>query len=284
MNARLYDPALGRFLSPDPYVQAPDFTQNFNRYSYCLNNPLRYVDKNGEFFLGTILTFVGDLLKTAFIDGGLDPTSKNARQNAWRDFDPSAQWSPTNKAWKIDWGDVRKELTKWGSWQKGAIPFEYFLEFKSKLLSTERIQSTIGKVFAHYQNLKGNVEKVGYYQDRTIIRVKDDAFDGYSGVSWGEYVFGEDIAMNHRDVGHDVDLFAHEFSHTYQSRISGTLYLFKYGIPSAVFQDKAEKDANYRAYKNFGIQPFGDPMKANRLKWWEYSFSSVLWPFMWMWN
>ena len=108
MNARLYDPALGRFLSPDPYVQAPDFTQNFNRYSYCLNNPLRYVDKNGEFFLGTILTFVGDLLKTAFIDGGLDPTSKNARQNAWRDFDPSAQWSPTNKALKIDWGDVRK--------------------------------------------------------------------------------------------------------------------------------------------------------------------------------
>ena len=48
MNARLYDPALGRFLSPDPYVQAPDFSQSFNRYSYCLNNPLRYVDKNGE--------------------------------------------------------------------------------------------------------------------------------------------------------------------------------------------------------------------------------------------
>ena len=34
MNARLYDPALGRFLSPDPYVQMPDFPQNFNRYSY----------------------------------------------------------------------------------------------------------------------------------------------------------------------------------------------------------------------------------------------------------
>jgi RHS repeat-associated protein len=48
MNARLYDPAVGRFLSPDPYVQAPDFTQNFNRYSYCLNNPLRYTDPSGE--------------------------------------------------------------------------------------------------------------------------------------------------------------------------------------------------------------------------------------------
>jgi RHS repeat-associated protein len=50
MNARLYDAALGRFLSPDPYVQAPDFSQNFNRYSYCVNNPLRYSDPNGEFF------------------------------------------------------------------------------------------------------------------------------------------------------------------------------------------------------------------------------------------
>lgn len=50
MNARLYDPVHGRFLAPDPYVQAPDFTQSFNRYSYALNNPLTYVDENGEVF------------------------------------------------------------------------------------------------------------------------------------------------------------------------------------------------------------------------------------------
>jgi len=50
MNARLYDPYTGRFLSPDPYVQLPDFSQSFNRYSYCLNNPLRYVDKDGKIF------------------------------------------------------------------------------------------------------------------------------------------------------------------------------------------------------------------------------------------
>ena len=28
----------------------PDFTQGFNRYSYALNNPLKYVDENGDFF------------------------------------------------------------------------------------------------------------------------------------------------------------------------------------------------------------------------------------------
>jgi RHS repeat-associated protein len=50
MNARLYDPEIGRFISPDPYVQAPTFSQSFNRYSYCLNNPLIYNDPSGEFF------------------------------------------------------------------------------------------------------------------------------------------------------------------------------------------------------------------------------------------
>ena len=48
MNARLYDPMLGRFLSSDNYVQMPEDSQNFNRYSYCQNNPLRYVDPSGN--------------------------------------------------------------------------------------------------------------------------------------------------------------------------------------------------------------------------------------------
>ncbi len=55
MNGRLYDPVVGRFLSPDPYVQTPGYTQSYNRYSYCLNNPLKYADPNGEFFLDPIV-------------------------------------------------------------------------------------------------------------------------------------------------------------------------------------------------------------------------------------
>ena len=50
MNARMYEPILGRFISPDPFVQMPDNSQNFNRYTYCLNNPLRYTDESGEIF------------------------------------------------------------------------------------------------------------------------------------------------------------------------------------------------------------------------------------------
>ncbi len=50
MNGRLYDPVVARFLSPDPVVQDPSFTQSLNRYSYCLNNPLKYNDPSGEFW------------------------------------------------------------------------------------------------------------------------------------------------------------------------------------------------------------------------------------------
>jgi len=48
MNARLYDPILKSFLSPDNFVQDSQNSQNLNRYAYCLNNPLKYTDPSGE--------------------------------------------------------------------------------------------------------------------------------------------------------------------------------------------------------------------------------------------
>jgi RHS repeat-associated protein len=47
-NARYYDPMIGRFISPDIIVQSPANPQTLNRYSYCLNNPLKYRDPSGH--------------------------------------------------------------------------------------------------------------------------------------------------------------------------------------------------------------------------------------------
>jgi hypothetical protein len=47
MNGRMYDPLTARFLSPDILVQNPEFTQSYNRYTYALNNPLKYTDPSG---------------------------------------------------------------------------------------------------------------------------------------------------------------------------------------------------------------------------------------------
>lgn len=68
MNGRVYDPEIGRFLSPDVLVQSPHNTQSFNRYSYAWNNPLSLTDPSGYAVYGDCglgCTFY------AFTNGGL---------------------------------------------------------------------------------------------------------------------------------------------------------------------------------------------------------------------
>lgn len=52
MNGRMYDPITSSFLSVDQYVGSPENAQGFNRYAYCSNNPLRYVDPSGWLQVG----------------------------------------------------------------------------------------------------------------------------------------------------------------------------------------------------------------------------------------
>jgi RHS repeat-associated protein len=60
--ARLYSPALARFISPDPIVPRPGDIQAFNRYAYVSHNPMRYVDPEGHAWK----EFLNKLGKTAF--------------------------------------------------------------------------------------------------------------------------------------------------------------------------------------------------------------------------
>ncbi|NPD44849.1 MULTISPECIES: RHS repeat domain-containing protein [unclassified Lentimicrobium] len=73
MNGRVYDPVVARFLSPDPYVQAPGYSQSFNRYSYVMNNPLKYTDPTGNKWwhcaLGDVLS--GGALSSAAVLFGI---------------------------------------------------------------------------------------------------------------------------------------------------------------------------------------------------------------------
>jgi len=59
MNGRMYDPIIGRMLSPDPYVPNGAYTQDFNRYTYARNNPLSYIDPDGESVLLATVLFAG---------------------------------------------------------------------------------------------------------------------------------------------------------------------------------------------------------------------------------
>ncbi|MEL6276598.1 MAG: RHS repeat-associated core domain-containing protein, partial [Bacteroidota bacterium] len=93
MNGRMYDAKLGRFLSPDNYVQEPFNTQSYNRYGYVLNNPLMYTDPSGEFF------FCGG--ETALLWWGIGAlaallTANVAINSGW--FDGGSAYAPTSYA------------------------------------------------------------------------------------------------------------------------------------------------------------------------------------------
>ncbi|WP_449400486.1 RHS repeat domain-containing protein [Chryseobacterium wanjuense] len=69
MNARIYDPIMRRFLSPDMLIQDKYNTQNYNRYGYVFNNPLIYNDPSGYAALETAIIAVAVAIVTkAFVN------------------------------------------------------------------------------------------------------------------------------------------------------------------------------------------------------------------------
>jgi len=222
MNGRVYDPFLARFLSPDPFVQAPGNNQNFNRYSYCVNNPLKYTDPSGEIF-GTVFTFLWDLGATIFTKGGIDPwnTSENRRE-AWMEFDPTAPWSKTNKALKIDQG--------LGKTDPNRNEVEKLLQFFSRF-TWELPQTLLGNVISHTRNVSGRVENVDYYGGATLVNMKDNSREKW-GFSLGPYINSKNMVAD----PYTDDTFRHEYGHTLQSQLVGPYYLTHVALPSLIGQ------------------------------------------------
>jgi RHS repeat-associated protein len=221
MNGRMYDPVLGRMLSPDNFIQAPLKTQNYNRYTYCLNNPLKYTDPTGNFFLGTVFTGVIDFLRVGFTKGGFEVWNwgKSSFNSAWREFDPTRTGSKTNNAYRIDAGKFKTDPNRTFM---GRV-----LQFGSRF-TWEETQNNLGGVISHGRNIFGGVSNVEYYGGATLVNQNTNNFGDRWGFTLGSIINSRNASANpYRD-----DLFRHEFGHTLQSRFIGPLYLLNVGIPS----------------------------------------------------
>ena len=192
MNGRIYDPAIGLFLSPDNYVQQPWNSQNFNRYSYCLNNPLKYTDSSGEVFW-TVFTAATDLFRNV-VKHGLNVSQFN--------------WTKTTNAWMIDTAPFRGKVSDvllnltWGS-----------------------TNTSIGNLIGNFSNLVGMVDGVTHLDGMTAI---GGVTSGGKAFTLGPYSFGPDgYEATWRD-----HLFVHEYGHYRQHQIFGPAYLSVIAVPS----------------------------------------------------
>jgi hypothetical protein len=272
------------------------------------NNPVINVDPDGEFF-GTVLTGTLHFLKTAFLDGGLDPTSSGARQEAWRNYDPTRQGTPTNNAWRIDMGLFQTDPNL----NFGQRVWQLFSRF-----TWEQPLTTIGNLYAHSVNWTGDVERVDYFAGSTVLW---NANKVNSGTTIGSYINisswrtdrnGVRFARRPGFLGQydRDDLFIHEFGHYVQARqVSGPLTLLG-GINSMIstaiedwfgppnFHDNSwwEMDASQRGLQYFiktGRLDPSNPVTNNFIqnvylvnnpsqygKWWEH----LTLPFAFLWR
>lgn len=91
-QARYYDPASGRFLSPDTIVQDPNDPQSLNRYAYVRNNPVIFTDPSGnKWKLGNVWDKIGELVKSVLLQPPHQPRS-GAEDN--RPASPGGSGSP----------------------------------------------------------------------------------------------------------------------------------------------------------------------------------------------
>ena len=237
MNARLYDPVIGRFFSPDPQVQNPFSTQGFNRYSYCGNNPVMYTDPNGEFFIidSWILGFIHGFFSTG--------------NNRWE-----AAWNTANRI-------ASNDLKLWGGLfitDPNKSFFGQVWEIVSRF-TWQAPQTLAGFTLSQFANASewigftnGGIQSIDYLYGATVVTYN---LGGWGAVTLGSYINGD----NNLKADPNNYLFQHEYGHYIQSQNFGIVYLSRYGIPSGLNcmghknhnYHPAEQDANIRAFKYF---------------------------------
>jgi len=292
MNARLYDPALHRFLQPDNYVQDPFNTQNFNRYGYCLNNPLVYVDENGEFI--ELIFGLGNLIARAnrgsinnfwdgvgaffqgFLAGAVAGPSVITSITSFNQLGVVVgtlggifynDWTIFNNSSKITLGSfyIDENRTFMGGLWQGISRYTW-----------EHPQTVLGNDFSQLRNIFGQVDRVEYLGGATFsINEKSKKEDG---VSIGNFI---NININGKIEGDFTEyvlthpLFMHEYGHYIDSQTFGLTYMLNIAIPSFFSAMSDEKEDgiykhNYRWYEmnaNKNANKYFNKHYGNRVNW-----------------
>jgi RHS repeat-associated protein len=172
MQGRMYSPILGRFLSADTIVPNAAQPQDFNRYSFVRNNPLKYVDPSGH-----------DL---ALVSGQGDGIHEAGGAISW------APWIAIYKGWTLAYA---QDWTR--QWDAADASARTAME-KSAGVTFIRYTSSGRSTDEDVINLQKQLDSLGF-KDVTLV-----------GISKGAAVVANYISYKHRNgfaSGPDVQKF-----------------------------------------------------------------------------
>ncbi|MBN2260676.1 MAG: RHS repeat-associated core domain-containing protein, partial [Clostridiales bacterium] len=157
MNGRMYDPVLARFLSPDVFIQGAANTQSFNRYTYCLNNPLKYVDPSGWQYYSDYYDYGGRHPYSIFLaqidmDPSNNPPYSGWQRASWHEGGGWLDPSLTNEQWMA--------ATSPNSHQAELHMHFAWWEAKSAEIRYDYLCNTYGKEVADYIMSGGTIETI----------------------------------------------------------------------------------------------------------------------------
>jgi len=232
MNGRMYDPLIGRMLSPDPYVPNTTNSQDYNRYTYVRNNPLKYTDPDGEF----ILSFLSGLIR------GL------------------IQHKPP---FKVAWQTMVNEAKIFKGLFVGN-PLQILSRF-----TWEAPQTILGYSFANTSNYFGQVDEVDYWGGATTLSGDYWGQGDGAAVTLGSYITGgQDLKAdpNNATFQHEYGHYLQSQSlGLFYLPIIGIPSLNSASNKSKDYSHKhfyTEQDANKRAFK-FLYGKMGDDLEWN---------------------
>jgi RHS repeat-associated protein len=294
LNARLYDPVLARFMGMDPYVQAADFTQAYNRYAYGLNNPLCYVDANGELWwlipvIAAAIFATGNTVAHA-IRGDINNVGdffKYFGQGALAGFALGAAWQFAPLIPYVGQG-IQTVMTGYGYIQLGGAAVSTVSGLGQGIFTGDwSALENAGKIFAGNFYLDENRPFIdGVWQGfsrhtwefiqtglgHTVGQLRN-TFDGVDNVDyfggatlinvndnsttrmWG-FTLGPFINSKNLDV--NDEMFRHEYGHTLQSKRWGFLYPFVVGIPSALSSNFSSSEQHRNRWYEKDANRYGE--------------------------
>ena len=107
-ETRMYDPLVGRMLSPDIVIQDEQNSQAYNRYSYCFNNPLKYTDPSGYISVGGFRNRTSTLLYFDYWGTNSNTRSSFSTDESLGNQIPVDDWYEDSDG-NINWTDYKSQ-------------------------------------------------------------------------------------------------------------------------------------------------------------------------------